>query len=339
MLPNDVILNIFRYIDRYIDILNYCHISKNIYMQAININFLEKKKINIMKSRLKEAFDFPKLNLKITGNKFIKALKKSEAIIAGSFPLQCMLNEKWKYSDIDIYYKYDNSNKYEIYNILKLSYKNEYSSKDLYDNIKKYIAGVKYYILKSNNKYLVINFIETWNNPREIIEDFDLSFCRTVFDGKTVEIPRGIFEKKGIIKDVEYYENRFASDFSNNKYNNNILGIAGRVYKYMKRGFYIININNFIIECMLYHLFHWANFGGQYILGIEKLREAFINLIFEKFNWNTFSYGSFYQIGIKTGPNNDYICIKKCDNLEDAIFYESPKISDSYIFKLNDLHP
>lgn len=90
--------DIFKY-----EVLNHCNIASLMKMRALNtkyynmitIDYIKKRIIKNIEDRLAKIFGF-------SWQPFQEQLKKSQAIISGSFIIQCILDEDWN-TDLDIY--------------------------------------------------------------------------------------------------------------------------------------------------------------------------------------------------------------------------------------------
>ena len=85
----------FKYI-KLIDIYKLFQLGIHSHYHKFDIEYIKQRTIHNIHKRLKYL-------LEDKYEKFIYYLKKSNASISGSFILQCMLDEYWDNSDIDIY--------------------------------------------------------------------------------------------------------------------------------------------------------------------------------------------------------------------------------------------
>lgn len=194
--------------------------------------------------------------LGIAGEEFSAKLAKYGAIMAGSFPLQCVLGEYYPNSDIDIFVPY-NRDRYYI-----MGHKLHTFEAWLRQ---KYIKGKNIHELGSSEKYIHLGFISrkwalttkvifnviivpTTNLAQCIEASFDLSFCKTSFDGKNVRVTDMTLQKIGYIKPLNRekykwlyddesieeirHEEWYEADYYTCK-------LVERVTKYARRGFYI----------------------------------------------------------------------------------------------------
>lgn len=140
----------------------------------------------IVKSRLKE-----------TGvqnvDELMSILMKTGSVIAGSFPLQCLLGERYDKSDIDIFCKgYNNKECSDIMNERGRVYPSicdvdryifdTYGTKGIPSEY--LIEGILRSKMYTVNDKLRFNVIQVAFNPMNFVKNtFDFTFCQTVFDG------------------------------------------------------------------------------------------------------------------------------------------------------------
>ncbi len=136
--------------------------------------------------------------LGLDADEWCRKLQEFGAIMAGSFPLQCILKETWAGSDIDIFFHQEPVNEEPVNDILdyhpfeKWLYA-KYDYKSVSDGcypLSK-IRRARKTVLELNDHVIVINTI-TVKNPcvRTFIhENFDISLCMIEFDGREVSIP------------------------------------------------------------------------------------------------------------------------------------------------------
>jgi hypothetical protein len=170
---------------------------------------------------------------------FKNALKENQCIISGSFVLQCILDEHWEYSDIDIYFPTNSSN-ISLHEFL-ITDLYQSSSSGEYEYIDQRIKSVMNY---SKQNYPKIQLVEIYDEDRmlhkQLNEISDFSVCKNVYfyDGKdnlVLSNLTGIFNKttdfvcKGGLKDsIERY------------------------HKYRKRGFTFSNKNSLTCKDLLH---------------------------------------------------------------------------------------
>jgi|694.fasta_scaffold09537_15 hypothetical protein len=173
-------------------------------------------------------------------NSFITSLKKYNAVIAGGFVLSCFSD--FKSNDIDIYITNKNMKKFANHLPSYLSPTSlDFISK--YDSIgKKYVMRMLCHKYDKNNdmNYNIkvdIVIIDDNYTIDEVIDNFDLSFCKIWFDGDKVyaTYPKDIKKKTGFLnkKYINQYYNAVEKDYSD------IDLICLRYKKYTSRGFKI----------------------------------------------------------------------------------------------------
>lgn len=209
---------------------------------------------------------------------FCQKLVETRCIIAGSFPLQCLLDETYENSDIDVYASVDAEN--GIYD-MRLLHPFE---KWLYKTYKEK-HNPSYYIMNDvicSRKYQItekacINVILVQQGDLEkfVLSDFDLSFCMTIFDGYDLKYDHLTLKKVGYVvnnqkKDFNAHHHKVSKDFDLSKLEGDIYGesvknhpnpsrkrdriccvypdyeawLNRRLEKYRSRGFTIINAPN-----------------------------------------------------------------------------------------------
>lgn len=166
---------------------------------------------------------------------FCELLYKTNSIIAGSFTLQCYLNENYKNSDLDIFTLTP-----EIFQNIFISLKFVIFDQPNYN---------KFTVYESKNKSSKIQLIkpkETFRTVNELIEKtFDLNICMIKFNGYNIiitdEIKWHIKEKTMIIVNEDYLS-------------------TNRIDKYKNRGFklllneHVIQLNNVqFMNCVIHH--------------------------------------------------------------------------------------
>lgn len=193
------------------------------------------KRLSIVEGRLTENFKD-----KFEGLKDI--LAKSDSAITGSYLIQCVLNEKWEESDIDIFipYKegflspsnnkssmvdqwiYDNGGTFNGYQESE-RYGNPVGS----DEVIFFIRNYKF------NGFNVQTILVDHDNIEEYVNDnFDFDICKNVYKG-------GSYLK---FKDIgSILRKKFNFDYANN-----IRSSAKRKFKYQQRGFEIVVMQSVI---------------------------------------------------------------------------------------------
>lgn len=186
-------------------------------------------------------------SLGVDGATLLRVLRESNALIAGSFPLQCLLGETYSDSDIDIFVKDDGNDTFHqtsLFRFLQL-YGGVESSEYLLRGI---IRSSKTIVGKA-----VINIIRVNKNPFDfIMETFDFSPCITIFDGKKLMYYSDTLHKIATkYPSKENYKNREQYHQSNdpnmtNFYPSNVKEYMEkraqqRVKKYEERGFFFVS--------------------------------------------------------------------------------------------------
>lgn len=197
-------------------------------------------------------------------NKLLSILIDNHAVIAGSFPLQCLLGEEYIGSDVDIFYKLGESVDKGRPEPLDYFIYKSYNLKGIPESylINGIIKTRKY---KVTDK-LHFNLINTLKDPLVFIkENFDLSFCQTYFDGINMYFRPLTLIKKGFIvsypvkKEKKQYhvskqKNKPGSSSDlNNLYPDNIesqitSNLEERIKKYKERGFIIVETSELLFE-------------------------------------------------------------------------------------------
>ena len=159
-------------------------------------------------------------------------LEETNSIIAGSYPLQTILNEEWESSDLDIFTGNKSMLKYfdQFYTPYLLT-----DEKDKYKYT--YESKVVEYKTPTNFKIQVIysdKFALTSDNiavKDKVFKHFDFDFCKVGFDGKTLYVanPKAVKDRK-----ITY-------DFSKLT-----MKTYERLLKYEKRGFTLTNRDEFV---------------------------------------------------------------------------------------------
>jgi len=184
---------------------------------------------------------------------FIEKLIESKAFIAGSFVVQCLLNETYTGSDIDIYVHgntcpFNAINKYIFTgcgfncDVLK-----QFDSYLIHD-----ILSTSINVTIDGHDHVTFNFIhvDTENCgslEQFIFNSFDLSFCQTWFDGHDIYyrpqtmFKNGWIENKSILKYCRTVIPRFIMNPENHTFTQQTLDdrVLQRIEKYQSRGFTI----------------------------------------------------------------------------------------------------
>ena len=244
LIPRDIIHDIILHMDNYKELYNF--------VKALNYSNIDDK---IVKELGKRLIMKRLQQLKgIDANPFCKQLIQNECIIAGSFPLQCLLGENWQDSDIDLYSKHQckitpkdirhqphrRAQPIEIYlwslYILQPSLNcMQTYNKPLYVQVYDYdgMPFIEYYReYPICNKIIQTIIVEREDLEEYVRDEFDLTFCQIIFNGKEVKFDQSwmdIAQKTG--KVIKINKMRDMVRFEKTK---------KRIEKYKKRGFAII---------------------------------------------------------------------------------------------------
>lgn len=172
------------------------------------------------------------LNLSLEDSiELIQKMREDNGIMAGSFPLQILINANYEDSDIDIFFKSDTLVPTEIYTKFnpdqivpriiyrynkfsnwlfeKFGIKSEWDSPEennLQDNSQENSENILISRTYSLNDKLKINIIIVEvENLYTHFENFDMSFCNTLYDGNTLMYLPETLEMKGTINTVESF--------------------------------------------------------------------------------------------------------------------------------------
>lgn len=170
-------------------------------------------------------------------NKFVQAIKDSQALVAGGSVLKSYARYYSKNTDIDIYVNISKAN--ILFNKLidiDFIYKNHClapaydQSFFMKNNILSRFRLVKY-ANQLNNTYIDLMIIPDNVPLRNVVQNFDLTFCEIWFDGEKVFATNkeDILQKKGTLR--EEYQQSFLENLN--------LFIIKRIQKYISRGFKI----------------------------------------------------------------------------------------------------
>jgi hypothetical protein len=195
----------------------------------------------------------------LNGPEFCQKLVEYQCLMAGSFPLQCLLNESYEDSDIDIFTKKPPMNQYGfndyclfekwIHETYGIGHKcGVYIMHDV-------ICSRKYQI---NQKTCVnIVLVDTDDLDHFVVNTFDLSFCQTRFDGQKLTFSELDTNKVGYIANRDglkkrrhhhiseevyfFHKTRWANDPAklNLIYPDPDVILKRRLEKYRQRGFTI----------------------------------------------------------------------------------------------------
>lgn len=228
-----------------------------------------------MKDKICEKFMNEKHNPTELYHNLMKFIKTMDGHIAGSFALECYLNEEWTGNDIDIYvnksilqyliantygYKKNHDIKIEknvVTKFLRTNLCNEIddvvinNTKINHDNI--YIMDDGYglccyfdSVIKFKYYGLNIDIVVVTCTPKHFLAQFDFDFCKLYYDGHNLNSFgwQSLFDRT--------CENKYAYDRYNitemYKYTKNIK----RIKKYVERGFNILCASQFTPQKSFY---------------------------------------------------------------------------------------
>lgn len=186
----------------------------------------------------------------INGEEFLYALDRSNAVLAGSFPLQCLLGERYDGSDIDVFvYEHPKRDAWghSESEIQRYVYRNA-DNKSPEEYIIRGVIGSKKYKIKD----AIVNIVRVSEEDlgRFVMNTFDLSICQTVFKKQRLFFHKETLDKRGYVvnpwtkaKDRQSYHVSTKSE-NNNYYPQDIdkymrEKLSERIAKYTQRGFKI----------------------------------------------------------------------------------------------------
>lgn len=203
------------------DIYNYCKRSfGDIYMKKIY-------------NRLKDIFNDDT-------DRFLKLLDDAKAYISGSFILQCLTNENFDDSDIDIFFPdciingkllsaqsmcFSPIDDF-LYKDLKYTWNDGHRYIDNIGSDQLQINFIRTY--KKNNVEIQLMYISNNDVKKFIIDTFDFDICKNMYRNKNLYIDS--------FEDIIHRETKF-------KYAYRLGATIKRGIKYQKRGFKFTNLN------------------------------------------------------------------------------------------------
>jgi len=186
---------------------------------------------NIVKDRIKSYLEIDENKY----NDFIKSLKKYNAVIAGGFVLSCFTG--FVSNDIDIYITNKDMKTFAS-NLPSFLYPYRLDFISKYESIgKKYIQRMLCYKHDNNEIKVDIVIIDDNYTIAQVIDNFDLTFCKIWFDGDDVyaTFPKNIEKKEGALN--KKYIAEFYLAIKRKEIDINLL--HERYRKYTRRGFRI----------------------------------------------------------------------------------------------------
>ena len=172
-------------------------------------------------------------SLGLDGEMFCQKIKEAKCLMAGSFPLQCLLGETYKGSDVDIFIARPkvfktNGNPHDDLNFM--------AKVRNFDIFEQWLFG-RYRIKSKPNIYLIrdvicsrkyqitpdacvnIVLVDTDNLEKHIKTTFDLSFCQTIFDGEQLKYWEMSLKKVGYVVNKDNLKERQPHHISEDEYN------------------------------------------------------------------------------------------------------------------------
>lgn len=228
------------YIPRILDIT-----KTNRNMEFLNSN---QPKLNDIRANIKNKI--PLVNI----DDFDKLLVDYGACISGSFILNCLIPQKFKPNDIDIFV--NNNYLIEFYNSLNnLLTTNNQQIISVYQTENKYSHFItKSYKINLSNK-TEINLIGTPDVVKFIENYVDFNFNQCVYNGKDILIsfdPNTIMNNGKITNEyINYIFDRELNDDTVYP----LINTINRVIKYTERGFMITNYKDFIEKIILFLIY------------------------------------------------------------------------------------
>jgi len=283
----------------------------------------------IVKNKIMEYLEYDEIDY----NAFIKNLKKHNAVIAGSFVLSCFSD--FKPNDIDIYITNKDMMKFPKNLPPDLSPVSlDFISK--YDSLgKKYVMRMLFHKYNENdemneNVNMDVIIVDDNYTIDQVIDNFDLSFCKIWFDGDNVyaTYPNDIITKKGFLNTI--YTNQYYNAIEKGLETMDLICLRNK--KYTRRGFeikidkkpdiitisddenipllvsnhftsenYAIKIllqnftNSSIIEYLIYNIQYYSKYISKYI-GVFYYTEEYNELVYiEKITLCKFYFISMFK--------------------------------------------
>jgi hypothetical protein len=247
----------------FMDIMKIRESNDPYFSDIITPAFLDDIITNCIRSRLHE------LNL----DWLPAVLTKTNSVISGSFPLQCILNEYWNKSDINIYELTDEKSFTPLQNLIYYDIPRTHAVQHVGGGYQHTAIGsvgtYDYKYVKNRNKYVRLQVIAVRNKKVDnrmqyyktckqycnthqdfINENFDFDICKIIFDENTTRICGDATHETIYNKQSGYKLNR---GFTNVNYimDRLVTNHLQRLVKYDKRGITIIP-NDFIENKYMY---------------------------------------------------------------------------------------
>jgi len=250
-IPTDLIFHDIK------QLLDPCDYANLINTCTFFVYTIKKRTIMEIHNRLKKI-----LNTKY--DSFISIMKKMNCVISGSFIIQCMLNEKWEHSDIDIYVPMqgicvmetpDRYLKTDVddfmYNVVNYdgchdNYHGEYTNKIKY--VRDYFSDGP-----DRDIFQIIGVDLDINSMKEFIDNtFDFGICKNIYSFNNEDDIAIPYLGEILGKSTIFTPSGFGSciEISRESQSDHFTASIERYYKYVKRGFTFKN-KSFITYDML----------------------------------------------------------------------------------------
>lgn len=227
--------------------------------------------------------------------KEISNLFKCRVFIAGGSVSQAIIQENWKESDFDVFFKnfedFDNS----VKNILKMTnlYEIDRSALDLYRANPEKIWCLNFKSKVPNKKPLQLIKLAWYQFPEDVMSSFDLTCCQFVYHSYNATYKKICYNEEAL------------DDLLNKKIIiNNTMFVASlfkRIKKYMDRGFTLYDCDYKHLENDVEEIFSnnkkqefleksCKNYVVNTLWDIEEFRRDYDNMELRKLNkkWNDF---------------------------------------------------
>lgn len=242
-LPCEVVDYITKFV-KPVDLYNWCRINKN--YNTMLRTLIKRSVLSEIENRLRDIFDdLPQ---------FLQILAKSKSVISGSFIIQCILNEYWNDTDIDIYIPIkgnnitgytENDNPITImedylYKTMKFTH---YEAANRYGhdiNTEKLIFNWIRNYLKGNYSIQVIqvNIDENISEVKNFIhQTFDFDICKNIYNFAENQSYLSLYKMNQICSKMTKFKCAYRLGSS-----------IERCKKYQKRGFVFTNLNKLSYE-------------------------------------------------------------------------------------------
>ncbi len=167
--------------------------------------------------------------MSLDGVEFCEQMEKYSCIMAGSFPLQCLLTEYYVGSDINLFVS-EAPEYYAFSSWLSHRYQVEGQWQEL--TLPSLIMSKKYQI--TSETCININLIKTNDLSQYLNLVADFSFCRTQFDGVHFDCTELSLRKVGTLEYIELFHEFPLSN------------LIRRIQKYQRRGYIILGADQYL---------------------------------------------------------------------------------------------